>query len=205
MYTKRKTENCIDVGSQKTRRKMRGVTLIELILFMLIVSIAVVAILRVMGMTSLTGTDPMREKQALAIAESLLEEIELQAFTYCDPDDANATTAISATNCASLAQGLGPNPGETRTGNLKFDNVGDYHNLAPPSPPVIATKPDAIVDIQGQIIAGLEDYKVEVTETAGVGGDQIQIDVTVTSGAGSDAVNVKLTGYRYRYAPRTVP
>lgn len=176
-------------------RTMRGVTLVELILFMVIVSVAVIGVLRVMGLTNATSSDPMREKQALAIAESLLEEIQLQAFTYCDPDDANATTATSAGACASLIQGLGSTSGETRYGNPRFDNVGDYHGFS--------MKP--IVDIQNQVIPGLQDYQADVFETADLGGDRIQIDVTVTTGAGADAVNVKLTGYRYRYAPRTVP
>jgi MSHA pilin protein MshD len=176
-------------------RVMRGVTLVELILFMVIVSVAVIGVLRVMGLTNTTSSDPMREKQALAIAESLLEEIQSQAFTYCDPDDANATAATSSLACASLVQGVGSTPGETRYGSPRFDNVGDYHGFS--------MKP--IVDIQNQVIPGLQDYQADVSEVADLGGDRIRIDVTVTTGTGVDAVNVKLTGYRYRYAPRTVP
>jgi MSHA pilin protein MshD len=169
-----------------------GVTLIELILFMLIVSIAVIGVTRIMNLSSVTSTDPLREKQALAIAESLLEEIQLQAFTLCDPDDANAMVAYVPADCASGPQVLAPTAGETRDGVPRFDNVGDYHNYGPISP---------IKDIQGQTIVGLEDYSVKVFEQESCGADCIQIDVTVSSGD----TRVTLTGYRYRYAPRALP
>lgn len=171
----------------------KGVTLVELILFMLIVSIAVIGVTRIMNLTSVASTDPLREKQALALAESMLEEIQLQAFTFCDPDDANAMTANSPADCASAVQGLGPSAGETRNAEPRFDNVGDYAGYGP----VSAT------DIQGQTITDLQAYTVQVTETleAACANACIRIDVT----ASIDDVKVVLTGYRYRYAPRTVP
>ncbi|MFZ6817128.1 type IV pilus modification PilV family protein [Undibacterium sp. Ji22W] len=175
--------------------KQSGVTLIELIMFMLIVSIAVIGVIRIMNLTSVTSTDPLREKQALALAESMLEEIQLQAFTYCDPDDANATTAYSAADCASEVQGLGKSVGETRGGVPRFDNVGDYFGYGDPTP----IKP--VVDIQEQAIVGLEAYSMKVLEVDECGGACIRIDVTVSV----DDVKVVLTGYRYRYAPRIVP
>ena len=61
--------------------KQRGVSLIELIMFIVIVSSAMVGILTVMNVVSRNNADPVMHKQALAIAESLLEEIELQNFS----------------------------------------------------------------------------------------------------------------------------
>lgn len=181
--------------------RLRGFTLVEVLIFIVIVGIAMAGILSIMNLTSVASTDPMRDKQALAIAESLLEEIESQAFTYCDPDDANASTAASPAGCASAPQGLGPTSGESRYAEPRFDNVGDYHNMAPPVPAPITAKPNAVADVQGQVISELQDYVAEVKETSGLGGDEIRIDVTVRSGE----TVVTLTGYRYRYAPRTVP
>jgi len=60
------------------------------------VSIGVAALLLVFNTTLAKSADPMIQKQMLAIAESLLEEVEAKAFTYCDPDDANVTTAPNA-------------------------------------------------------------------------------------------------------------
>ena len=56
--------------------RLRGFTLVEVLIFIVIVGIAMAGILSIMNLTSVASTDPMRDKQALAIAESLLEEIE---------------------------------------------------------------------------------------------------------------------------------
>lgn len=84
--------------------KQSGITLIELILSMVIISIAVTGIFSVITLTVSHSADPVVEHQAIAIAEAYLEEILLQAVI--DPD--------------------GSNVGETRA---SFDNVADYNGL----------------------------------------------------------------------------
>lgn len=182
----------------------RGATLIELVIFIVIVSVAVVGILSVMNITSSRSADPMIRKQALAIAESLMEEIQLQSYTFCDPDDANATTAtaavVGAGGCAVTVQGLGPSPaGETRYNG--FDNVGDYHGFGM----------NGILRIEDAAsIGGLGGYNANVTLAAqavsSVAGDLatcLRIQVTVVAPAANETVT--LDGYRCRYAPRAVP
>src|SRR5574340_819211 len=63
------------------RHNQRGVSLVELVMFIVIVSVAVAGILQVMNITNRGSADPLIHKQALAIAESLLEEVELMPFT----------------------------------------------------------------------------------------------------------------------------
>src|SRR6267378_2939071 len=77
-------------------RAEHGVSLVELIVFIVIVSIGVAGVVGALSMATRASTDPMIQKQALAIAEALLEEVQLQPFTYCDPDDPNAATAIAS-------------------------------------------------------------------------------------------------------------
>jgi len=79
--------------SNLRRRKSRGLSLVELVVFIVIVSTAVAGVLGVMDVTTRSSVDPMIHKQALAIAEAVLEEVQLQPFTYCDPDDPGAATA----------------------------------------------------------------------------------------------------------------
>jgi MSHA pilin protein MshD len=74
-------------------RKSRGLSLVELVMFILIVGAAVAGIIGVIDVTTRSSADPMIHKQALAIAEAVLEEVQLQPFTYCDPDDPTAATA----------------------------------------------------------------------------------------------------------------
>lgn len=61
-----------------------GVTLIELLVSIVIVSIAAGGVLGVLSMTTAASADPMIRHQAAAIAESYLEEILLKPVS--DPD-----------------------------------------------------------------------------------------------------------------------
>jgi Tfp pilus assembly protein PilV len=65
------------------RRPESGFTLIELIVFIVIVSVGLAGVMSSLNMSVKHSADPLQPKQALAIAESLLEEILLK--DYCDP------------------------------------------------------------------------------------------------------------------------
>lgn len=182
--------------------RSRGVSLVELILFILIVSVAIVGILGVLNLTAARSSDPLIRKQALAIAESLLEEVELMPFTYCDPTDANAATATSTAGCASLVEALGPETVPTlglqsrySTTN-PFNNVNDYDGF----------NMSGIRDLSNTLIAGLGAYNASVSVTNGglglaVPAEVLLIAVTVT-GPGNESVT--LNGYRTRYAPNAL-
>jgi MSHA pilin protein MshD len=190
------------------RYRHAGISLVELLLFILIVGIAVAGVLSAFRLSVQKSTDPLVRKQAIAIAESLLDEIQLMPFTFCDPDDANAKTAtgafVGAGGCATTVEALGPEAGETRyaTGGQQFDNVNDYngYNNA-------AEVPTGIKDISGTSIASLTAYNASVVITPiALGGiaaaDSLRIAVTVT---GPGNTSVTLEGYRTRYAPRSTP
>ncbi|MFZ6750725.1 type IV pilus modification PilV family protein [Undibacterium sp. Ren11W] len=182
------------------QRQQQGISLVELIMFIVIVSLGIVGILSVMNVTTKASADPMLRKQALSIAESLLEEIQLQAFTFCDPADANASTSLSQAGCASTAQAptLGPKPNtESRYNEPRFNNVGDYHGFTM----------TGIKDLQNTAVTGLGGYTATVNMLSdgasfGLAADEVlQINVTVTTGSTS----VLLSAYRFRYAPRALP
>lgn len=175
-------------------RHQRGLTFVELIMFILIVSVGVAGILSVMNVTTAASADPMVRKQAIAVAESLLEEIMLQPFTFCDPDDPNTENALAAAGC-NAAEAMGPEAGETRLGlNTPFDNVNDYNGFAM----------NGITDVFGASIPALATYNAVVTITPqGIGtvpaNQSLRIDVRVTGLGNTD---VTLTGYRLGYAPQ---
>lgn len=180
-----------------TIKRQAGISLIELIIFIVIVSTAVAGVLSVMNVTTQHSADPLLRKQAQVIAASLLEEIELQPFTYCDPDDANAATATSAAGCTTTAEAMGPETGETRYTTPQFDNVNDYNGFTM----------TGINDITNTPVTGLGGYTASVAMTQdgasfGLTADAVlKIDVTVSAGNES----LMLTGYRFRYAPNAVP
>jgi MSHA pilin protein MshD len=63
------------------RSRVAGISLVELVIFIVVVGVAVAGVLSVMNITTRHSADPMVQKQALAIAESMLEEVALQNFT----------------------------------------------------------------------------------------------------------------------------
>jgi MSHA pilin protein MshD len=183
----------------------RGITLIEQIVFILVVSVGVVGLISVMNPMVRQSADPMVTKQFVAIAESVLNEILHQPFTWCDPDDANASTAQAYAGCASNAQNaMGPTPAaETRDGSSGsfFDNVRDYAGFAM----------DDVADPAGGLV--IIGYRAEVAmaeagATFGLAADAaLLITVTVCrttapSSACAGRESFALSGYRFRYAPR---
>jgi len=188
--------------------KQRGISLIELIIFIVIISVALTGILLVMNQTTAHSADPMVRKQALAIAESILEEVELMPFTYCDPDDpaAGLDTTVDTTPCTLPAGGedaaMGPEAGETRySATTPFDNVSDYHGFNMPA--------NSIMDITNTN-TGVNGYTLQPITVAAIdyggitaaSGDALLITVTVTDPSGTDIV---LEGIRTRYSPRSLP
>ena len=186
--------------SSEIRRRSTGISLIELVVFIVVVAIGIGGVVATYGQYTRSSVDPIVRKQALAVAESLLEEVALQPFTYCDPTDPAVYTATSATavQCPILLEAIGPEAGQTRTGANPFNNVNDYNGFA------IAGA--AMTDITGAAVPALAAYSASVSVSASTGelpnllsnSDAIRIVVTVTGPAG---VNVVLQGYRLQYAP----
>jgi len=174
----------------------RGLTLIELLVFIVILGVAATAMLTVFGSLTRNSASLLPDRQAQAIAASMLAEVLAQPFTFCDPNDGNAATAASPAGCASLPETMGPEPGETRGGISPFDNVNDYAGFGP----VAVSFPD------NSAVAGLPGYTVQVAVAdagaiAGVpAGETLRVTVTVT---GPNGTGARLDGVRIRYAPNT--
>lgn len=177
-------------------------------MFIIIVGIGVAGILLVFSVTTKASADPLIRKQMLAIAEALIEEVQAKPFTYCDPDDANASTTPDTAGCAAAAENPGPEavdtpptgPAETRAGTVRpFDNVNDFG-------PSLTINP--ITDLTtGTPIGGLGAYSANIAVAgSALGGiaaaESLLITVTV-DGPGSESL--VLQGYRTRYAPNAVP
>lgn len=182
----------------------RGVSLIELIMFIVIVSVALAGILLVMNTVTRGSADPLIHKQALAIAESMLEEVELMPFTFCDPDDpaASLLTTLDANACTAPVGGevMGPEAGEARAPSPNpFDNVNDYVDFQMAA--------GAITDINGNSL-GLNGYtleKIQIVPVALTGVAATEALLITVSVTGPDGVSVTIDGIRTRYSPRSVP
>lgn len=199
------------------QQAQRGATLIELVMFVVIVGVAVAGILAVYTNAVRSSEDPLTRKQMLSIAEAMLEETALMPFTYCDPDDAGAATAGAAVvgpgNCNAIVETIGPEAGESRyNASTPFDNVNDYSGFN-----TATASPAGIRDISGTLISGLSGYRARIAaspQALGPAGGTIAaldgngrpqallITVTVTAPGGD---SISLSGYRARYAPNAVP
>ena len=190
-------------------RPQRGLSLIELVMFIAIVGAAIAGLLVVYNQAIRGSADPLVRKQAIAIAESLLGEVLAQPFTWCDPQDAandpNNPPASGASCTGGVAASqdknggtLGPLPAtESRfSATDPFDNVADYNGYAMASG--IYSQDNGTTPI-----AGLGSYSASVTVSrAGAvfglaNGAVLRVDVLV-SGKGE---SITLTGYRFRHSP----
>lgn len=75
------------------KQRHAGFTLIELIIFIVVVAAGLAGILSVMNTVVKSSADPMVRKQTLAIAESLLEEILLKEYANPVGGDTGAVRA----------------------------------------------------------------------------------------------------------------
>ena len=178
------------------RVQQRGLTIIELIVFIVIVGVALAGVITVLNVTGSASADPVVRKQALSIAEAILEEVQNQAFTWCDPDDANAATAMQYADCTTAENNLAAEAGESRGNNTTpWDNVNDYNGLVTTTN--IAGGGNALysasVNVSRTTLNGVGDG----TATSAA----LLITVTVTAGRES----VQLEGYRLRHSPNMLP
>jgi MSHA pilin protein MshD len=192
--------------STRIKRYQSGLSLIELVLFIVIIGVGVAGITVTYNTVVRGSADPMVRKQALAIADSLLLEIEQQAFTYCDPKDANVSTATSGAQCANDENKGGaafpvppappsPTPADESRGNpiKPYNNVADYAAYSAPASDILGGNA-----VGGYVATVSISRAGAAAPFASLPLDAVlRISVTVT-GRGE---TVTLVGYRTRYAP----
>jgi len=188
--------------------------MVELIMFIVVVSVGVAGVLQIINIATRNSADPLARKQALAIAEALLEEVQLAAFTFCDPTDANADAALDVTGCTT-PETLGP---EGLAGDLArpFDNINDYvtqwgvAQQAFGDPPVdvngtplgpAGAQYNATLMLTPAPLNGIPSAADPANPVSMAGVNALRITVTVTGGGET----ITLDGYRTRHAPRAVP
>ncbi|MBK7767176.1 MAG: prepilin-type N-terminal cleavage/methylation domain-containing protein [Sulfuritalea sp.] len=167
--------------ASRPSRYRRGFTLIELIVFILIVSVSVVGILLVMDTTVKSSADPVVRKQSLAMAEAILDEVLSREFANPVGGYAEAAPAT----CANRAL---------------YDDVDDYRCFDGTTD---NKKIHGDSTLGSSPIAALAAYRATVVVDATAGavlgaipvGQIKKITVTVTGGSET----IQLSGYRANY------
>jgi len=159
----------------------RGMTLIELIMFIVIVGVGIAGILLVMNVTVTRSADPVVRKQALAMAEAILGEV--LAKDFANPVG-GYTETVPAT-CANRAL---------------YDDVDDYACFDGTTD---NKKIHGDATLGSTSLAALSAYRATITidATAAVAlgaipaGQTKKVTVSVTGGSES----IQLWGYRTNY------
>lgn len=196
--------------------RQQGLSLIELIMFMVIMGVAAVSVLQVMNLSTRASADPIMRKQALLIAEGLLEEVQMARYTFCDPSDPNASTATKVADCASTPEVLG---NEQQGNGRPYDNVNDYVSAYNVAQPAFNDAGGVLVDASNTrmgsnlfsatvtldpvvTLGPAAPANLQISSTAAAATqDAMRITVAVSYPGGS----VTLDGYRTRYAPTSIP
>ncbi|WP_217127013.1 type IV pilus modification PilV family protein [Hydrogenophilus thiooxidans] len=151
-------------------RQEQGVTLVETVVAVVILSIAVGGLLLALQTAVRGSSDPLVRKQMLAIAEGMLEEVLLQPYSATYPP---VNPSPSLLPCSSAASRAG------------FATVAHYQNYAT----------SGICNLDGSAVSGLDKYQLRVTltpTTLSVGGFSlaaVKVTVTVTHGGESLSVS----------------
>jgi MSHA pilin protein MshD len=186
-------------------QRQAGLTMVELVMFIIIISVAVADLMVTLGNLSARGTDPFIRKQAMLRAESLLEEVSLAHFTFCHPTDANAETANSTGECLSLPEAAGHPAGETRP----YLNINDYvsaYGVAAPYTTDVTGAPMLPSNLSAQVtVKPVVAFGPGGALQIGAGGEVLHILVDVAYGDKGPNAHVKLERYRTRYAPNSMP
>jgi len=110
-----------------TKQKQRGVTLIELVISIVVLSFAIVAMLNAFSISISHSADPLWRNKSLKLAQLYLDEI--LAKKYDESTPLGGVPAVISPDCSSGY--LGADTGETRD---IFNDVDDYDDLTD-SPP----------------------------------------------------------------------
>ncbi len=139
-----------------TKTRQRGFTLVELIIFIVVVGVGLLGILQVTNTVVKSSADPMVRKQAVALADSILEEILQKEYTD-------------------------PVGGYTGVDRSQFDDVDDYKNKTPAQ--LQALFADSLAPIPGYTIsivvgneAALSGVSMKkITVTVGRGSESVAL------------------------------
>lgn len=155
-------------------RKCAGISLVELLVFIIVVGVAVAGVLAVMNITTQKSADPMIRKQALAIAEGMLDEILLKDFSNPPGGFTGAATPAN---------------------RQYFDDIGDYNGYA--STGAYDLTGTALPALAGyNISVAVVDAALGPAAAQVPAGQAKRVTVTVTTPANE---TITLSGYRTHY------
>ncbi len=154
-------------------RSPRGFTLIEVIVLITVAAIAMVGVLIVFQTSVRSSADPQVQKQALAVAEALLDEILLASY---DPV---------------------PGTGATRA---EFNDVDDYAGYSTGGLGIRDIQGNPVAGLEAYNVPAITVTVVPLTDTGAVLAPVNEAKRVTVTVSGPQAFGVTLDGYRLKYA-----
>ena len=152
-------------------RRPLGFSLIEVIVLIVVVAVALVGVLLVFQTSVRSSADPQVQKQALAVAEALLDEILLASY------DALPGTGARA----------------------DFDDVDDYAGYSTAGG-IRDIQGNPVAGLAAYDITGVTVTVVALTDTGAVLAPVNEAKRVTVTVAGPQGFGVSLDGYRLKYA-----
>ena len=144
------------MSSSALHHRERGLTIIELLVAIIVLGVGLAGVLLAFGSTVRNSADPVVAQQMLAIAEEMLEEIQLKPYTPA----ANAAPAACARDT--------------------YNDVSDYNGYSSGANKICFIDGTNVPSLAGYSVS----VQVQVATLAGVGAAK-KITVTVTRGTDS--------------------
>lgn len=157
------------------KQRVKGFSLIELIVFIVVVSIALVALLGIMNQFIAGNVDPVVQARALECAQAKMDQIWGRKFD-------NSTPSGGLPPCGSFESG--PSACTGISPEASFNDIGDYHNTTDTS------WANCSIDVL------VEDAGQELGLTAAEDAQVRRITVTANSSGGGQVV---LSAYRANF------
>ena len=180
------------INIKHTLKQQKGISLIELVIFIVILSVALTGITLVYINTTRYSADPMVRIRSIELAQSMLEEILLKAYDHNTPVGGGCVKFGANSLCTTpgnptAATEVGGLIAEEGTANrIIFNDVDDYHNISycGTGGTADAACPNACIDM---IDESGNDIKTEYA------GFAICIKVSFAGGAGTE-INAAMPG-----------
>lgn len=104
------------MSSRRLRRDQAGATLIEVIVFIVVVNLAFVAVMQIYGQAIVNSVDPVVRVRAIELARATLDEVQARRF-----DENTPAGGVPACGSSGGVACLGI------TADAAYDDVGDFN------------------------------------------------------------------------------
>jgi len=152
-------------------RASRGVTLIELIVFLVVISTALAGLLSVYQHSVTNSVDPIVRVRLLELAQSQLDEVIARKYDENTPSGGIPACGSAETGAPACA-GIGLDSGESLSNVATLDDVDDFHNYS--DTPYTGYSRTVSVQTSSDLGASVAAKRITVTVTS-PGGDSMTL------------------------------